>query len=440
MEQNAWPVSMFTIGTGTVVAADPEMLRLYGQIERLARTQLPILIGGESGVGKEHAALAVHAWSARAAGPFVTLHCAALQDALLEGELFGYERGAFLGAVTGKAGLLERADGGTLFLDEVSALSPTAQLRLLRVLEDQRVTRLGGVQERALDIRIVAATSRDLAAEVAAERFRGDLYFRLHGAGVMLPALRARRSEIAVLAQHFLTAACANVQRDAVAISPAALQRLEAHPWAGNVRELKHAMTYAAALVDGERIEPWHLPETVVEARADGRAPLTALPPALPALPVEPIDDVRSPDSFRPVAEELRALERRRMIEALRATGGVQRRAARLIGMPVRTFTCKLTQYDLRERSRDADGELDATGTDGTNGSDGANGTEIASPSELDAAQRSSSSGINALASVTGGEHVGPLHTKPRAASPAGVLPSRMDAAAHAPAMHKVGA
>ena len=414
MEQNAWPVSMFAIGTGTVVAADPEMLRLYGQIERLARTQLPILIGGESGVGKEHAALAVHAWSTRAAGPFVTLHCAALQDALLEGELFGYERGAFLGAVTGKAGLLERADGGTLFLDEVSALSPTAQLRLLRVLEDQRVTRLGSSQERALDIRIVAATSRDLAAEVAAERFRGDLYFRLNGAGVVLPPLRARRIEIAILAQHFLAAACANVQRDIVTLSPAALQRLNAHAWTGNVRELKHAMAYAAALADGERVEPWHLPEAVVEPIDEVRATLTTLPPAAPP----PADTVRSPDSFRPVAEELRALERRRMIEALRATGGVQRRAARLIGMPVRTFTCKLTQYDLRDRSPDA---------------------AKADEGDDDDQPGSASRALSALASVTGGEQVGPLHTKPRAASPAGVLPSRMDGAAHGPAMHKVG-
>ena len=433
MEQKAWPISMFAIGTGVVVAADPEMLRLYGQIERLARTQLPILIGGESGVGKEHAALAVHAWSPRAAAPFVTLHCAALQDALLEGELFGYERGAFLGAVTGKAGLLERADGGTLFLDEVSALSPTAQLRLLRVLEDQRVTRLGSSHERVLDIRIVAATSRDLAAEVAGERFRGDLYFRLNGAGVVLPPLRARRIEIAILAQHFLAAACANVHRDAVSLSPAALQRLNAHAWTGNVRELRHAMAYAAALVDGDRIEPWHLPEAVVEPADEVRAALTTLPPPPPAVAT---DTVRSPDSFRPVAEELRALERRRMIEALRATGGVQRRAARLIGMPVRTFTCKLTQYDLRDRSPEA---APGNVSDSGDASDASDRNDADDRDDRDAQLGSTSRAISALASVTGAEQVGPLHTKPRAASPAGVLPSRIDAAAHGPAMHKVG-
>jgi DNA-binding NtrC family response regulator len=401
VEENAWPVSMFAIGTETVVAADPEMLRLYGQIERLARTQLPILIGGESGAGKEHAALAVHAWSTRAAGPFVALHCAALQDALLEGELFGYERGAFLGAVTGKPGLLERADGGTLFLDEVSALSPTAQIRLLRVLEEQRVTRLGGMQERALDVRIVASTSADLAAEVEAGRFRSDLFFRLNGAPVTLPPLRTRRGEIAVLAHHFLAASCGQVGRPAATLSPAAQLKLEAHAWPGNVRELRHAMAYAAALIDGDRVEPWHLPEGLgepvkprVAAVTDRQAPAATF---------------RSADSFRPVAEEIRALEKRRMIEALQATGGVQRRAARLIGMPVRTFTCKLTQYNLRDRD------------------------------QLDDDQDSDSSLISPVASVTGGEHVGPLHTNARAASSNGVLPSKIDGAAHGPAMHKVG-
>jgi DNA-binding NtrC family response regulator len=232
-------ISMFTIGAHTMVVADPEMLRLYAQIERLSRTQLPVLISGESGVGKEHAALAVHGWSGRRTRPFVPLHCAALQDALLEAELFGYERGAFLGAVNGKPGLLERADRGTLFLDEVSGLSATAQARLLRVLEDQRATRLGGIEERTLDLRIVAATSCDLAAEVAAGRFRGDLYFRLTGAILALPPLRARRRDIAALAQHFLAQAYPATEYGRVEISPAAMQRLEAHPWTGNVRELE---------------------------------------------------------------------------------------------------------------------------------------------------------------------------------------------------------
>jgi DNA-binding NtrC family response regulator len=343
--------SQFIIAGRTVVVADPEMIRIYGLIDRLARTHLPIVIRGESGVGKEHAALAVHAWSARAAAPLLALNCAALQDGLVEGELFGYERGAFSGAIASKPGLIERADGGTLFLDEVNELSAAAQAKLLRVLESKQMTRLGGTRERAIDIRIVSATNGDLLGEIAAERFRRDLYFRLSGATVMLPPLRARPNEIPILAYHFLVAARARDDRDPVAISPAAMQCLLAHPWAGNIRELKHTMGYAAALLDGDLVEPWHLPEAVMKdpeaAPVPGPTPAVTPTPAVAPTPY-PHGTDRHPERFRPVAEELRALECRRMSEALRVTGGVQRRAAQLIGMPVRTFTCKLTQYGLR--------------------------------------------------------------------------------------------
>jgi DNA-binding NtrC family response regulator len=304
------------------------MRQLYRVVERLARTALPVLVLGESGAGKENVAAAVHAWSPRAAAPLVALNCAALQESLVESELFGYERGAFSGAVGAKLGLLERADGGTLFLDEVNELSAAAQAKLLRVLEEGLVNRLGGVRERRVDLRVVAATNRALAEEVAAGRFRRDLFFRLSGATVLVPPLRSRPLEIAALARHFAAAA------GAAAIDEAALARLLEHPWPGNVRELRHAIEYAAALAEGDVITPWHLPDTVRALRGGPRA----TPPSFPAL-------------FRPIAEELRDLERRRMLEALRATGGVQRRAAELIGMPVRTFTCKLTQYGLRAQA-----------------------------------------------------------------------------------------
>jgi two-component system, NtrC family, response regulator AtoC len=332
--------------------ADPSMLQLYELIERLARTRLPILLVGESGVGKGSVARAIHTWSERADAPLVAFDCAALQEALIERELFGYERGAFAGAVTSKPGLLERADRGTLFLDEVNELSWAAQAKLLRVLEHQRVTRLGSVRERAVDIRVVAATSCDLAHETATGRFRQDLYFRLNGATVVLPPLRARRREIPALAQHFLVAARPCADGEPITISSAAMQRLIAHPWPGNIRELKHTMEYAAALVDGHRVEPWHLPAAMAQAltpaaqaRMGAARPMVA--PARVAPAIAP-----AAASFQPIAEERRALERRRMAEALRATGGVQRRAAELIGMPLRTFTCKLTQYGLRDRAR----------------------------------------------------------------------------------------
>jgi DNA-binding NtrC family response regulator len=344
--------SAFVIGDHTVLVADPEMLRLYELIERLARTGLPILILGESGVGKENVAQAVHAWSAHATAPMVRLNCATLQRPLIEIELFGYERGAFAGAAYGKPGVLERAHGGTLFLDEVDELPAQAQAKLLRVLENQRVTRLGGTHARAIELRVVAATSCDLPHAIAADRFRQDLYFRLDGATVVLPPLRARRREIPILARHFLAAARPRAGGAPIRISTAAMRRLVAHPWPGNIRELKNAMEYAAALVDHHRVEPWHLPAAMAQeppvAHANMDETLPAVTRARAGAAIE-----RAAASFRPLAEELRDLEQRRMAEALRAAGGVQRRAAELIGMPIRTFSCKLAQYGLRGHVRD---------------------------------------------------------------------------------------
>src|SRR5213078_4250654 len=191
----------------SVVIADPDMQRLYRLLERLARSELPLLLRGETGTGKTTAAHAVHGWSARSAGPLVTLDCAAQSEALTERELFGCERGAFGSASSRKPGMIERAHGGTLVLDQVHQLSASAQARLLGALEHRRVLRLGGKHERNIDIRIIATTSGDLAAAVAAGRFRRDLYDRLSAASVTLPPLRARRREIALLAQQFLAVA-----------------------------------------------------------------------------------------------------------------------------------------------------------------------------------------------------------------------------------------
>ena len=344
--------SAFVIGDHTVLVADPEMLRLYELIERLARTPLPILILGESGVGKENVAQAVHAWSAHATAPMVRLNCATLQKSLIELELFGYERGAFAGAADGKPGVLERADGGTLFLDEVNELPGPAQAQLLRVLEDQRVTRLGGVHARAIDLRVVATTSSDLTHEIAADRFRQDLYFRLDGATVVLPPLRARWREIPILARHFLAAARPRAGGAPIRISTAAMRRLIAHPWPGNIRELKNAMEYAAALVDHHRVEPWHLPAAIAQEAPAAQSNLDAALPAMTRARTGAAIE-RARVSFRSLAEELRDLEQRRIAEALRAAVGVERRAAELLGIPLRTFRCKLTQYGLRDHVRD---------------------------------------------------------------------------------------
>jgi DNA-binding NtrC family response regulator len=326
-------VTTLELAGATALVADPAMIQVYDLLRRLAASELTVLVSGETGCGKEHAAHAVHLWSRRASAPFVALNCASLPETLVESELFGYEKGAFSGATGAKPGRLEAAAGGTLFLDEIGELPLAAQAKLLRALETRRVTRLGAVKEQQIDLRVVAATNRDLAADVKAGRFREDLYFRLCAATVVLPPLRDRPRELALLARHFLERAYAG--RPAPALSMGTLAILSRHRWPGNVRELKNEMEYVAATVDETIIEPWHLSER-----------LTAVPePSATAAPAAPLTSPR-----RPIADELRDLERRRMVEALEAVGGVQKHAAELIGMPVRTFTMKYKQYRLGDR------------------------------------------------------------------------------------------
>ncbi|WP_437834244.1 sigma 54-interacting transcriptional regulator [Sorangium sp. So ce1153] len=328
------------IGGRAIVVADAAMIRLFELIRRLAASDLPVLVLGETGAGKENAAAAVHHWSARAPKPLVTLNCAALPETLVESELFGYERGAFSEARAPKAGLLERAHGGTVFLDEVGELPLGVQAKLLRALEAKRITRLGDVRERDVDIRIVAATNRNLEAEVGAGRFRQDLLFRLSVGVVELPPLRHRRRELPILARLFLAEASARTGQPALDLSEATLAALFAHPFPGNVRELKNAMEYAAATADGPVIEPWNLPERIAGVDVRSRpAPDASAPPAA------------APSRFRPVAEELRDLECTRMRQALDAADGIQTRAAALLGMPIRTFTSKLKQYGISARA-----------------------------------------------------------------------------------------
>lgn len=323
--------STLRLGERVVIVADPAVQRIFALIERLAAAELPVLITGETGTGKEHAAYAVHHGSRRAEGPFIALNCAAIPETLWESELFGFEKGAFSGALSAKAGLFERAHGGTLFLDEIGELSLPAQAKFLRVLETGTFARVGEAKERRADVRIVAATNRALDAEVAAHRFREDLYYRLATATVVLPPLRERPVEIPILARHFLETARRRNGQSPLSIAPDALRALAEHQWPGNVRELKNVMELCAATVPFGALERWHLPEAV-----GGCAPTEESLPAPASAP-----------SFRPLAEELEELEKRRIREALAATGGVKIHAARLIGMPERTFRLKLRQYGL---------------------------------------------------------------------------------------------
>jgi len=311
-------------GSQRILVADPAMARLYDLARRLARSEIPILIVGETGAGKELAAAAVHAFSRRADQPLVSVNCAAIPDTLAESELFGHARGAFSGAIAARVGYLEAASGGTLFLDEIGELSPAIQAKLLRVLESGELMRVGETSGRTTDLRIVAATNRDLQRDVDDGRFRSDLFFRLGSARLELPPLRDRPRDIASLGATLLGEACRRLGRPPLELSFAAAVAFLRHDWPGNIRELRHAVEYAAASApDGA-----------------GEVELSHLPAALLATP--------SPrPEFQPIAAEVRELERRRMIAALRASGGVQCHAAALIAMPLRTFATKVKRYAI---------------------------------------------------------------------------------------------
>ncbi len=376
-------------GGHQIQIADPAMLRLYELARRLARSSLPVLVLGETGAGKELAAAVVHAGSPRAAGPFISVNCAAIPESLAESELFGHARGAFSGAVVAKVGKLEAAHGGTLFLDELGELPLSIQAKLLRALESGEICRVGEVAPRQVDLRLVAATHRDLEAEVEAGRFRRDLFFRLGAARLVLPPLRDRPRDVACLAARFLEEE-GGARR--LAWSVAAAQALFFHGWPGNVRELRHAVQYAVSSApdDAVEIETWHLPPVIgrkgwvgsgvggaagseVGGRGVGAAgevsaagemaagSSSALAPESPSAGAAwSVGEERAGGAgdeagaagaasaaFRPIADEVRALERLRMVEALRATGGVQNRAAELIEMPLRTFATKLKRYRI---------------------------------------------------------------------------------------------
>ena len=323
------------VGGCNVLLADAAMMHVYAQIERLAPTEVTLLILGETGTGKELAASALHFWSRRKDKPLLAINCAALPENLAESELFGYERGAFSGAVTAKPGRLESAPGGTVFLDEVGDLSLAIQAKLLRTLETRRITRLGSVEERPIDVRVVAATHRDLEAEVAAGRFRKDLYYRLTVGVVRLPPLRERPRELPLLARRFLADACVSLGRPPLSLDEAAVDRLRSHPWPGNVRELKNVMEYLAATANSDVIDAGAISQRLAVSNTQPAVPATAAGPP------------PSEQPLKSLAEATSDFERQTIEAAISAAGGNKTRAAKLLGIPLRTFMTKIKRHGL---------------------------------------------------------------------------------------------
>lgn len=318
------------------VVADPAMRELYAQAQRVARSDISLLILGETGTGKEILARQVHALSKRCGGPFVALNCAAFTESLLEAELFGYEKGAFTGAVSSRAGLFEAGSGGTVFLDEVGELPSQVQTRLLRVLENREVIRVGGREPRAIDARFIAATHRDLEADIAAGAFREDLYYRLNGVTLVLPPLRERPSEIAPLAAYFLERATVD-QSEPWELTPEALSLMAAHDWPGNVRELRNAIERAVTLFPGPRLLPDYLPDRILKQSRPVRHSVEKDAATVVTASQEPLD----------LASEVRSLEKNRIVEALNRCHGNQTRAAKMLGMSRRTLVARLTEFNL---------------------------------------------------------------------------------------------
>ena len=317
-----------------IIGSSSAMVALFDLIETIAPTSSTVLISGESGTGKELVARAIHVRSPRSERPFVALNCGALPETLLDSELFGHMRGAFTGADTNKKGLIEVAEKGTIFLDEIGEMSPMVQVKLLRVLQERKFRRLGGTEEVEADIRIIAATNRDLSKMVAAGEFREDLYYRINVIPVRLPALRERGQDIPLLAEHFVAKFATQMKKDISGISGAALTCLRSYHWPGNVRELENAMERAVALERTPAILPDSLPDTVRQAAA-----------APAAVTVSPDDRLESGFDLE---QHVQGIEREYIAEALRRANGVKKNAAELLGLSFRQFRYLLKKYDMQ--------------------------------------------------------------------------------------------
>ncbi len=315
-----------------IIGRSNAMLDVFKMIQTVARTNSTILLTGESGTGKGLVAHAIHFHSLRREKPMVSLNCGAMPENLLESELFGHMRGAFTGADANKKGLIEMAEKGTVFLDEIAEMSAVMQVKLLRVLQERRFRRVGGLEEITADIRVIAATNQDLSKAVAEGRFREDLFYRINVIPIPLPPLRARREDIPPLAEHFLAKYAEQMEKIISGVSHEAMELLLHHDWPGNIRELENALERAVALETTPTILPDSLPVAVRgESQRTAAAPVEALP-----------------ESGFDLEAHVQGIERGYIAEALRKAGGVQVKAADLLGMSFRSFRYYVKKYNLR--------------------------------------------------------------------------------------------
>jgi DNA-binding NtrC family response regulator len=316
-----------------IIGNSPAMLQVFSRMEKIVHTDSTILILGESGTGKELVAKAIHFNGPRREKPFIAINCGAIPADLLESELFGHARGAFTGAVADKPGKFEAANGGTIFLDEIGTMPMHLQMKLLRVLQEHEVERVGTNQKIKLNVRVISATNANIEDEVKRGAFREDLYYRLNVIPILLPPLRERREDIAVLARHFLLKSCKEMNRQLMSISPVAMQALEAYDWPGNVREMENVIERTVALTDGEGIEKRDLPTSIggIDESAAGQL--------CPKVTTEGVDMVRV----------IEAIERQMIIEALELSEGVKARAANLLGINRTTLVEKIKRLALEQ-------------------------------------------------------------------------------------------
>jgi len=316
----------------SIIGTSPAMQQVFRRMEKIVHTDSTILILGESGTGKELVAKAIHFNGPRKDKPYVAINCGAIPSELLESELFGHVKGSFTGAIADKAGKFEVANGGTVFLDEIGTMPLHLQSKMLRVLQEQEIERVGSSRPIKLNVRVISATNANLEEEVRRGRFRDDLFYRLNVIPILLPPLRERREDISMLVRHFLQKICHEMHRPVMSVVPAAMRALEAYDWPGNVREMENVIERTVALTDGEVIQPADLPNAIGRIAIDGHLDLFA-----PRVTEEGLD----------MPQVVEGIERRLIGEALELGRGVKARAARLLGINRTTLVEKIKRLEM---------------------------------------------------------------------------------------------